>query len=189
MKTIADACGNVKHAVINFHYDRWVCKGSTEHEQAHISGIPAQDLIDHYGDFLFDGWYTTSRMGDRTTADVWGSANDDRKYTIVKRSDDLFAEYGKDFLNDLVTFVHKAENIIANMDENTDIELLSAANMILGDYAEAKLYVDLQYGGIMTITDYDPTVVIDHEIATVCLIPMKWEKHEVIYPNYDARML
>lgn len=189
MKTIADACGNVKNAVIGFHYDRWVCKGSTEREQAHILNIPAQDLIDHYGGFLFDNWYTTSCMSNRTTADVWGSANDDRKYLIVKRSDDLFAEYGKDFLNDLVTFVHKAEDVIANTDKEIDIKLLDVAKLTLGEYAEAKLYVDLQYGGLTTITDYDPSVGIDHEIATVCLAPTLWEKHEIIYPIYDGKVL
>lgn len=189
MKTIADTCGKVKNAIIDFRYDRWVCKGSTDREQTCILGIPAQDLIDHYGGFLFGNWYTTSCMSNRTTADVWGSAKDDRAYMIVKCSDDLLAEYGKDFLNDLVTFVHKAEDVIANTDEDVNGALLNIANQVLGSYAEAKLYVDVQYGGLTTITDYDYSVGIDHEIATVCLVPRDWNKHEIIYPRYDGRVL
>lgn len=55
-------------------YDRWESPGSTKHRQIRICDVPAIEMANKYGNFLFDHWYTTSRMPD--AADIWVTATE-----------------------------------------------------------------------------------------------------------------
>lgn len=70
-----------KSTIVNLIYDEWKSPDSTERMQRHIVGIPMEKLLAEYGDWEYDGAYTTLLTNEHIEIDVWANATDDRKYS------------------------------------------------------------------------------------------------------------
>lgn len=72
MKTVKEnfGVGNNIGWRVNIHYDVWDSPGSTHREQKSLIDVDLEEFIEKYGDWIYEGWYTTGNH----TADMWVGA-------------------------------------------------------------------------------------------------------------------
>ena len=66
---------------VNLIYDEWERPGSTNRTQRRINNMPAEKLLQEYGNWIYECAYTTLRTVNRTELDVWAIATDERRYS------------------------------------------------------------------------------------------------------------
>lgn len=71
---------------VNLIYDEWEEPGSTNRAQQRVNNIPMEELLQEYGDWIYEGAYTTLRTVPRIEIDVWAIATDERKYSKKYRN-------------------------------------------------------------------------------------------------------
>lgn len=70
-----------KNGIHNLLYDQWKCPGSTHSNQIKIKDIDTQTLVKEYGDFLYEGGYTTGFLPNGgMSSDIWADAPDERRF-------------------------------------------------------------------------------------------------------------
>lgn len=70
---------------IRLLYDQWICPNSTQRKQICVGPMTTDELLKEYGDFLYNGAYTTGLAEDgHFTMDVWATATDERLYIYPK---------------------------------------------------------------------------------------------------------
>ena len=193
MKTIKEALGDMHDIILNVYYDKWLYPGSYERSQHFIENIPIQDFMRLFGDWTYEGWYTTGSENGQITADVWAGATEECRYAIPSYSADLFQTYGQDFLADISAFVKDAERLLREQPDCEITSLLCNAARKLDNYSEGKLLIQSTIKAdaiaVVTLTDYDPSTCINHELATVTVhIPHRQHRH-MQRNSYKNRML
>lgn len=78
MKTLRELYENDHNHVVTLIFDVWKEEGSTEHTQVRLPYMPIEEVVEKYGDFYHDGWYTEGWTEDgRWKASLWAVANAD----------------------------------------------------------------------------------------------------------------
>lgn len=72
LDTVKDVCGVGNHIgwTVMVIYDVWDSPESTHREQKKLLNVNLEKFIEKYGDWLYQGWYTTGMK----EADMWVSA-------------------------------------------------------------------------------------------------------------------
>lgn len=91
-KTLAEHFKDNSKDIITLFYDQWKCPGSTDREQIRVGPMPINQIIEEYGDFQYEGSYTTGFVKDGFSINVWAFATEDKlyKYPQIKDNEQEF---------------------------------------------------------------------------------------------------
>lgn len=80
MKTLREEFANANNSVVMLIFDVWKEKGSTERTQVRLPYMPIEEVVEKYGSFIYDGWYTEgwTKYG-RWKASLWAMADEQHR--------------------------------------------------------------------------------------------------------------
>jgi hypothetical protein len=80
MKTLRETYAGYNNIVVRLIYDVWKEEGSTARTQVRLPYMPIEEVVEKYGDFIYDGWYTEGWTEDgRWKASLWAIADKKRR--------------------------------------------------------------------------------------------------------------
>lgn len=88
-----------KPYIVRLIYDQWEGPESTEREQIKVGPCPVEDLLAEYGDFKFDGAYTTGFHPESGVpiVDVWATAVGEKRYRnpheVVEKTNEDYPDF------------------------------------------------------------------------------------------------
>ena len=79
LRTIRDVFEGEDKSIVMLIFDVWESSGSTRRTQVRLPYMKIEDVVEKYGDFIYDGWYTEGFDGERIKASLWACADKDRR--------------------------------------------------------------------------------------------------------------
>lgn len=77
MKTLKEAFSNANNSRVMLIFDVWKEKGSTKRTQVRLPYMNIEDVVEKYGDFWYECWYTEGWTEDgRWKASLWAGADE-----------------------------------------------------------------------------------------------------------------
>lgn len=66
LETLRDKFDGHKDSKVMLIFDVWKAEGSTDRTQVRLPYMNIEDVVEKYGDFVYDGWYTEGSVEDST---------------------------------------------------------------------------------------------------------------------------
>lgn len=80
LRTLKDVYGDANNSVVMLIFDVWKEEGSTARTQVRLPYMPIEEVVDEYGDFIYECWYTEGWTEDgRWKASLWAMADKERR--------------------------------------------------------------------------------------------------------------
>lgn len=78
METLKEKFGGSNKYKVMLIFDVWKEKGNTDRTQVRLPYMNIEEIVEKYGTFLYEGWYTEGweNETDRIVASLWAYADD-----------------------------------------------------------------------------------------------------------------
>ena len=80
LETLRDKFKDAHNSKVMLIYDVWKEKGGKERTQVRLPYMNIEEIVDKYGDFIYDGWYTEGWTEDgKWKASLWAMADKEHR--------------------------------------------------------------------------------------------------------------
>lgn len=80
LDTIRDKFAGDHHSTVTLIFDVWKEEGKPTRAQVRLPYMKIEDVVEQYGDFFYECWYTEEFENGRTVASLW--AIPDEKHAV-----------------------------------------------------------------------------------------------------------
>lgn len=137
---------------LRLFYDQWKCPNSTEKTQIKVPPAKAKDLMRDFGEFLYDGAYTTGFTKDgEPTIDVWAQVVGNKRYKYPETINP------KDVVKTLFTEATKDEESLCPLEEEFDNQ-----DNVFGYFDEDNGYLRI-YHYEDTVESIEKRILLDEQ--------------------------